>query len=181
MGNGKFEIMPLPNVAQYSCLNGMLAEDFDGDGNPDLLINGNDFGTEVSVGRYDAGNGLLLKGDGKGNFYPASILQSGWFIPGNGKALVKLRSSNGKCLLAASENKGALKIFELKNNIQTLQLQPKDVSAIVQYKNGIKQKREINYGASFLSQSSRFINIDSNVISVEVKDYKGDIRNLQIH
>lgn len=181
LGNGKFQILPLPYQAQYSCINGMLAEDFDGDGNLDLLINGNDFGTEVSVGRYDAGNGLLLKGDGKGNFYPASILQSGWFIPGNGKALVKLRSSNGKCLLAASENKGALKIFELKNNIQTLQLQPEDVSAIVQYKNGIKQKREINYGASFLSQSSRFINIDSNVISVEVKDYKGDIRNLQIH
>ena len=181
LGNGKFQILPLPYQAQFSCINGMLAEDFDGDGNLDLLINGNDFGTEVSVGRYDAGNGLLLKGDGKGNFYPASILQSGWFMPGNGKALVKLRSSDGKCLLAASENKGALKIFELRNNIQTLQLQPEDVSAIVQYKNGIKQKREINYGASFLSQSSRFINIESNVISVEVKNYKGDIRNLQIH
>ncbi len=33
MGNGKFEMMPLPNVDQYSCLTGMIAEDFDGDGN----------------------------------------------------------------------------------------------------------------------------------------------------
>ncbi|MGI8581726.1 MAG: FG-GAP repeat domain-containing protein, partial [Chitinophagaceae bacterium] len=181
LGNGKFKLIPLPNSAQYSCMNGMLAEDFDGDGNLDILVNGNDFSTEVSIGRYDACNGLLLKGDGKGGFTPLSILQSGWFVPGNEKALVKLRSSSGKCLLAASQNKGQLKIFELKRDIQTQQLQPEDVSAILQYKNGVRQKLEINYGASFLSQSSRFINIDSNVISVEVKDYKGNIRNLQIH
>lgn len=37
----------------------MLAEDFDGDGNLDILINGNDYGTEVSVGRYDACNGII--------------------------------------------------------------------------------------------------------------------------
>ena len=69
----------------------MIADDFDGDGNLDVLINGNDYGTEVSIGRYDALNGLLLKGDGKGNFKPLSILQSGIYIPGDGKALVKLQ------------------------------------------------------------------------------------------
>jgi hypothetical protein len=69
-GNGKFTMIPLPLQAQVSVVNGMIADDFDGDGNLDVLINGNDFGTEVSVGRYDALNGLLLKGDGKGNFQP---------------------------------------------------------------------------------------------------------------
>ena len=61
--------------AQISALNGMVADDFDGDGNLDVLINGNDWGTEVSVGRYDALNGLVLKGDGKGNFTALSILR----------------------------------------------------------------------------------------------------------
>ena len=46
----------------------MVADDFDGDGNLDVVINANDYGTEVQSGRYDALNGLLLKGDGKGNF-----------------------------------------------------------------------------------------------------------------
>ena len=55
--------------AQISALNGMAVDDFDGDGNLDVLINGNDWGTEVTVGRYDALNGLLLRGDGKGEFY----------------------------------------------------------------------------------------------------------------
>lgn len=180
MGNGKFEMIPLPAVAQYSCLNGMIAEDFDGDGNLDLLVNGNDFSTEVTVGRYDACNGLYLKGNGKGSFTPLSILQSGWFVPGNGKALVKLKSSSGKCLLAASQNKGPLKIFELKKNIQTIQLQPADVSAVITYKNGIKQKREVGYGSSFLSQSSRFLNIDNTISSVEIKDNKGNTRQINI-
>ncbi len=180
LGNGKFEIIPLPAAAQYSCMNGMAAEDFDGDGNLDLLITGNDFSTEVSVGRYDACNGLLLKGNGRGGFTPMSILQSGWFVPGNGKALVKLRTASGKCLLATSENKGPLKIFELKKNIRTIQLEPSEVSAIIEYKNGTKQKREIGYGASFLSQSARFLNIDNNVVSVEVRDYKGSVHKINI-
>ena len=68
-GGGKFTMIPLPKEAQISILNGMLADDFDGDGNLDVLINGNDFGTEVSIGRYDALNGLLLKGNGSGDFH----------------------------------------------------------------------------------------------------------------
>jgi len=69
-------------------INGMVVDDFDGDGNLDLLINGNDYGTSIGIGRYDAFNGLLLKGDGAGGFIPLSMLQSGINIPGNGKALL---------------------------------------------------------------------------------------------
>ncbi len=179
-GNGKFSIIPLPAQAQFSVINGMVAEDFDGDGNLDVVMNGNDYGTEVSTGRYDAFNGLFLKGDGKGNFIPESILQSGIFIPGNGKALVKLKSANDQCLLAAGQNRGPLKIFQLKKNIHCKQLQPADVGVIIKYKNGSSRKQEIYYGSSFLSQSSRFLNIDENISSVDVIDDKGNKRILQI-
>ena len=181
IGNGKFEMIPLPMALQYSCINGMVAEDFDGDGNMDVVINGNDYGTEVNVGRYDACNGALLKGDGHGKFLSESILQSGIFIPGNGKALVKLRSSSGKCLLAASQNKGPLKVFQLKASCKTISLNPLDISAIILYKDGRHQKREFGYGSSFMSQSGRFLNIDNNVISVEIKNNKGEIRKVTIH
>lgn len=180
LGNGKFEIVPLPIALQYSCINGMVAEDFDGDGNLDIVISGNDYGTEVNVGRYDACNGILLKGDGHGNFMPQSILQSGIFIPGNGKALVKLRGSRGKCLLAASQNKGPLKVFELKNPCKTILLQPLDISAMVTYKDGHHQKREIGYGSSFMSQSGRFINIDNNISTVEVRNSRGGVRKISL-
>ncbi len=175
---GKFTLVALPMQAQWSVLCGMVAEDFDGDGNLDVLLNGNDYGTDVSTGRYDAMNGLLLKGNGKGNFYALSILQSGVFIPGNGKALVKLRGSNGECLIAAGQNRGAHKLFSLKKNNRAIAMQPLDVAAILEYKNGKKQKREINYGSSFLSQSGRFLLVNDDVRSIEVIDSKGNKRRL---
>ncbi|MEO5563763.1 MAG: VCBS repeat-containing protein, partial [Chitinophagaceae bacterium] len=57
-GNGKFTMIPLPYAAQVSSINGMTTDDFDGDGNLDVMMSGNDYGTEISVGRYDALNGL---------------------------------------------------------------------------------------------------------------------------
>ncbi len=178
-GNGKFTLVPLPFSTQIANMNGMVAEDFDGDGNLDVLLVGNDYGTDVSIGRYDASNGLFLKGDGKGGFAPKSIVESGWFVPGDAKALIKLRGNNGKCLLVASQNKDRLKAFELKKIIQVVPLQPLDVSAIIQYKNGNKQKRELNYGSSLLSQSARFLNVESLVSSITIKDSKGGERTLK--
>jgi hypothetical protein len=179
-GNGTFTMSRLPVQAQMSVLNGMSVNDFDGDGNLDVVINGNDYGTEVSLGRYDALNGLLMKGDGKGNFSPQSIMQSGIYIPGNGKALVSLRSGKEKLLLAASQNKGALKVFELKTNQRLVPVDPLEESAILTYKNGKKQKREIGYGTSFLSQSGRFFMVDTNVVSLEIKNNKGIVRKVAL-
>jgi hypothetical protein len=38
-------------------------------------------------------------------------MQSGIYIPGDGKALVKLQGANGKYLLAATQYKDAMKIL----------------------------------------------------------------------
>lgn len=179
-GGGKFSLSPLPNQVQVSMLNGMSVDDFDFDGNLDVVINGNDYGTEVSVGRYSALNGMFLKGDGKGNFSPLTILESGIFIPGNGKALVKLRSVSGKYLLAASQNRGPLKVFELKRNIKSVLLEPEDVSAIITYKTGKVRRQEIYYGASFLSQSGRFLKVDENMTNIKVINNRGNSRNIQL-
>jgi hypothetical protein len=177
-GNGKFVITPLPAGIQFSCMNGMVPEDFDQDGYLDVLMIGNDYGTDVSVGRYDACNGSLLKGNGKGSFEPMSILKSGWFVAGNAKALVKLRSANGKCLLIASKNKSSVKAFLYKPAIKTIGVNPRDVSATITFKNGQKQKKEFYYGASFLSQSGRFLNIDKNIASISITDSRGNVRQL---
>lgn len=177
-GNGTFSVEPLPVAAQFSIINGMVADDFDGDGNLDIALNGNDYGTEVSTGRYDAFNGLVLKGDGKGNFKTLSILQSGVYIPGDGKALVELRNKTGKCVLAASQNKGPVKLFELKRKIKSIPLQPTDENGLIVYKNGTKRKWEVGYGASLLSQSGRFLNTDESVAYIEITDSKGRKRRI---
>ena len=177
-GNGKFTMIPLPAAAQVSVLNGMVADDFDGDGNLDVLLNGNDFGTEVSIGRYDALNGLLLQGDGKGGFNPLSILQSGIYIPGDGKALVKLMNSKGNYMVAASQNKSDLKLFECRQKIQALKINADDVSAVLYFKNGSTQKEEFYYGNGFLSQSARFCSITPNVLRADITNSKGGRRTV---
>jgi hypothetical protein len=179
-GNGKFTMIPLPIEAQVSVLNGMETGDFDGDGNLDVVINGNDYGTDVSIGRYDALNGLMLKGDGKGGFKPMSILQSGIYIPGNGKALVKLRDNSGHMLLAASQNKDSLKVFKMNARIKTIPVGKQDAYALITYKDGKTAKQEFYYGNSFLSQSARFIQVGDRVKSVIIFDNRGNKKSINL-
>lgn len=177
-GNGKFTMQPLPVEAQISQLSGIVVDDFDGDGNLDVIMSGNDYGTDVAIGRYDAFNGLMLKGDGKGGFKPLSILQSGIYIPGNGKALVKLSGPKGKYLLAASQNRGEMKVFELKHQVYQVKLLPFDSYATVRFNDGRTTKQEFYYGDSFLSQSGRFMKIDTSMSSVSITDSFGHVRNI---
>ena len=175
-GDGKFKMSKLPSVTQISCINGMIADDFDQDGNADLLINGNDYGTEVSVGRYDACSGLFLRGDGKGGFSPMSILQSGIYIPGNGRALAKLTNKNGQCLVAATQNRGPLKLYLVKKDPIIIPVEKDDQAALVKFADGKVQKQEFNNGSSYLSQSGRFINLPANAVSCEILNGKGEKR-----
>ncbi len=118
-GHNRFTMIPLPSQAQFSALNGIIADDFNIDGNLDILVNTNDFSTEVMTGRYDALNGLVMLGNGHGGFSPLTIAESGIYLPGNGRSLVKLRGAGGRYLVAAASNRGPLKIFSLRseNNI----------------------------------------------------------------
>ncbi|MBC7888978.1 MAG: VCBS repeat-containing protein [Ferruginibacter sp.] len=116
-GNGKFEIIPLPAAAQMAPVFAIISADFDRDGNMDIVLSGNDYGAEVFNGRMDAFYGLLLKGDGKGNFAPLTIKESGICIPLNANALVQLKHVKGWSLLIASQNNGPLKAFEIKKNM----------------------------------------------------------------
>ncbi len=176
LGNGKFECHPLPVEAQLAPLYGMVADDFNNDGNLDVVINGNDFGTEVATGRYDALNGLLLLGDGKGNFSPQTILQSGIFIPGDGKALIRLKQAGGHYLVAASQNQSALKLFRLKKTSRAIALEPDEIYALIHLRDGKTRREEFQYGSSFLSQSARFITINDAVESIEIFKRNGPSR-----
>ena len=111
-GNGLFVMIPLPIQAQFSTIQSVQVGDYDGDGNLDALIAGNYFSPDYNTGRYDASNGLLLKGDGKGGFNPLSEAQSGISISGDARSTAFIRIKNSSCLLAGI-NSGKLKCFKL--------------------------------------------------------------------
>jgi hypothetical protein len=180
-GNGVFAMSPLPPEAQMAPLYGMVAGDFNHDGNLDVAITGNDYGTEVTNGRYDALNGLLLLGNGKGHFSPASLLSSGFYIPGDGKALVKLRSAKGDLMLAASQNRGPLKVFSNRKKSHLIALKPTDKFIYINYKNGNKRKEEVYHGSSFLSQSGNFIETNDKMEKLEIENTGGIRRAIELN
>jgi hypothetical protein len=61
--DGEFVMHKLPNEAQLSSVNQIIAKDVDKDGNLDLVMAGNLYGSEVETPRNDAGMGLFLIGD----------------------------------------------------------------------------------------------------------------------
>jgi enediyne biosynthesis protein E4 len=178
LGNGKFRMHALPAMAQLAPIYGMVTDDFNQDGNLDIALSGNDYGTEVGTGRYDAMNGLVLLGDGKGNFTPQTILQSGLYIPGDGKALIKLKGAGDNYLLAASQNGGPLKIFADHTTGPLIGLRPDDRIILYTLKDGGVRREECYYGTSFLSQSSRFIQAGALVQKIEAINAKGEKRIL---
>ncbi|MCY7355922.1 MAG: VCBS repeat-containing protein [Rudanella sp.] len=177
-GQPQFALHPLPTMAQLGPIFGMVAQDVDNDGNLDVMLVGNDYGGEVSMGRYDALNGLWLRGNGRGGFVPMSTAASGFFVPGNAKGLVELTAANGQSLLVATQNRGRLCVFKKNTPGRTIRLKPTDASAILTLANGRKQRVEFGYGQSFLSQSARELTVGSGVRSVEIMDTKGVKRKL---
>ena len=65
-----FEAHALPTEAQWAPSFAVSIADFDGDGAEDVFLGQNFFPSSVGFPRYDAGRGLLLRGDGKGGLTP---------------------------------------------------------------------------------------------------------------
>lgn len=105
--NGKMIIHKLPVEAQLSCINQIMIDDYDKDGNLDVLITGNMYNSEVETPRNDAGHGMFLKGNGKGEFKSVPPIQSGFFTPGDVKNM-ELIKVKGKSYLLLTKNNSNL-------------------------------------------------------------------------
>jgi enediyne biosynthesis protein E4 len=101
-GAGTFTAVGLPPLAQISPIKGIIAHDVDGDGNLDLIVAGNLYDAEPNTPRADAGNGLWLKGDGRGHFAAVPPIQSGFLAPLDVTGLALINTPAGKAVLVAN-------------------------------------------------------------------------------
>ena len=99
-----FVISNLPQEAQLSSVNGIIVEDFDNDGNLDLIMSGNLHVSEVETPRNDASVGLVFKGDGSGSFTFLNTKKSGYYTPGDVKDLKILKNHIKKYILVANND-----------------------------------------------------------------------------
>jgi hypothetical protein len=107
-----FEARPLPIEAQFSPAFATCVADFDGDGNEDIFLSQNFFATHPEISRYDAGRGLLLKGDGRGRFSAMSGQESGITVYGEQRgAAVSDYDQDGRSDLVVTQNGAETMLF----------------------------------------------------------------------
>jgi len=88
--SGKFTTTALPGEVQYSPVYTINQIDFNKDGKMDLLLCGNNSHTKIRLGKFDANYGVLLEGDGKGNFKYIKQTESGFNIWGDVRSCIQL-------------------------------------------------------------------------------------------
>ncbi len=115
-GKGVFTLTPLPLEAQFSPVNGILYNDYDGDGKKDILTAGNLFPFRVQQGRCDASTGSLFKGDGQGNFKTVNIITTGLQLQGDIRDMLEVKGKTSSVIII-SKNNGAVQV--IKNNSGT--------------------------------------------------------------
>ncbi len=180
LGQDTFSVTPLPSRAQFAPVFGILVNDIDMDGQLDAVLVGNDYSNNVFWGRYDAFNGLWLKGDGKNHFRAVNYPKSGFFVPGDAKAIVSLPLSGSPDLIIASQNMDSLKVFTLESEPYPVLLRNDDAYCIIELTNGLKRKEEFYYGQSFLSQSARVLYLPKNAKKVTIYSFSGNGRNIDV-
>ncbi len=177
LGNGRFEMHPLPVEAQLAPLFGTQIIDVNQDGAPDILGVGNLFATETTHGRYDAHKGLCLLNDGKGNFRSVEPAESGFYVAGDGKALARLLTAQDKPLLIASQNDDSLSVFAPRSSlVKQIRLSQQDSYALIRHA-GKSRKVEFYRGEGYLSQSSRYLRLLPGD-TAEIFDVNGNRRKI---
>ena len=111
---GKFVQHELPIQSQFAPVNEIDVDDFNADGKLDILLVGNSSTPDVETGRYDAGNGTLLLGEGSGQFNVVPNKESGFWATREARDLAKVKLANGKTLFLIANNNDILEGFVLK-------------------------------------------------------------------
>lgn len=164
--DGTYRFEPLPRIAQISTLQGLVAGDFDGDGNTDIYAVQNLYAPNPLVGHFDGGVSQLLCGDGHGHFTAIPPAESALLVTGDAKALVVLDldgdgwpdffvTRNNDTALAF-RNQGTAGRHCLRVVLRGRSGNPTAIGAkvVVEWPDGATRTSEIYAGSGYFSQST---------------------------
>ena len=159
---GRFEARVLPDEAQFAPAFSAQVADLDGDGHEDIFLSQNFFAFPRDESRLDAGRGLVLRGDGRGDFKPVS--PSGIQIYGEqrGGALADF-DNDGRVDLVVTQNGAATKLYRNRHGSPGLRVRlsgaPVNADAVgamlrPRYGDILGAARQVHCGSGYWSQNS---------------------------
>jgi hypothetical protein len=111
LGGKKFSMRSLPMDAQLFPIYAFCVDDINNDGNDDILAVGNLDATQPEFGRYDAGRGVVMLGDGQGNFRAIDAQQSGFVVRGQGRDIKRINLSQHRTIYMVARNNDTIKMY----------------------------------------------------------------------
>ncbi len=115
-GNFQFEIKPLPLEMQTAPIQDFEITDLNDDGHLDAIAIGNDYSTEVVIGRYDAFTGAVLLGDGEGNFDFQKGTKIGLKADKDAREIIAIQIKNTTNYIIGN-NSDTLQVFEKERTL----------------------------------------------------------------
>ncbi|PSR57318.1 RNA-binding protein [Adhaeribacter arboris] len=105
----KMQVVPLPLEAQYAPVHALSALDYNHDGQLDVLLAGNQNQARLRFGKADANYGVLLQGNGKGQFSYVPQTKSGLQLKGDVRSMIAVKNT-----LLVGINQQPVKAYKLK-------------------------------------------------------------------
>lgn len=177
---GRFEARALPAEAQFSPAFGIVVADFDNDGAEDIFLAQNFFAVPADVARSDAGWGLILKGDGSGNFTPLSPEQTGVRIPGEQRGAASADfDHDGRIDFAVGQNAGPTKLYRNDSAASGLRVQLVDgAGATLRADNG--PARTLSVGSGYWSADSQVRIFPRNTQKLNIRWPGGAVESVPV-
>jgi hypothetical protein len=115
-GENHFIVSQLPVAMQTSKIYSMATGDFNNDGHVDIIAGGNFSGASNYQGNYDASRGVMLAGNGTGNFKSIKMNASGLNLDGHTRD-IKMVNTNAGRLYLVSKNNGQVQTIKKRSSL----------------------------------------------------------------
>ena len=160
----RFIPRPLPFEAQFSSAYSPVVADFNNDGLLDMAISQNQFNLSKEQSRDDAGLGLILIGVGDGRFKSLDINESGFVVPGEGRAAaISDFNHDGRMDIIVGQNGNLPRLFKNQSKRRGLRVvlkgDPGNVKGVgasirLHYNAQAGGVHIVRLGSGYLSQNS---------------------------